>query len=133
MLGLDPLRTVSHWREPAVVIAQFRTFCILALEQSSHVTLRRSRCHQAYARIGRHIHVSYFSMQWHSDVLSSPTQLGVFLESRLRVFGHNEKAQVYLEFPGMFISPSTWITWLEGSLDASSFTWDVVGSLCSQQ
>ena len=33
MPGPAPLRTgVSHWREPAVVIAQFRTFCILALE-----------------------------------------------------------------------------------------------------
>jgi hypothetical protein len=52
-------------------------------------------------------------MQSHSDVLS-PTQMGVFLKPRLRVFRHNGKTEVYLEFPGMFISPSTWITWLEG-------------------
>lgn len=92
MLGPAPQRTVSHWRDSTVVIVQYRTFCILALEQSSHVTLRPSRRHQAYACIGWHIHVSYFRMQSHLDVFLSPTQLGVFLEPRLRVFRHNGKA-----------------------------------------
>jgi hypothetical protein len=50
---------MTHWRDPNVLAAEYRSFTFLASEVSSYLALRDSRSHQAYTCPWWGIHVSY--------------------------------------------------------------------------
>jgi len=99
---------MTDWCDTAVVTAEDGSLALLPQEQSTYMTLLRSRSRQVYACLGWRVHAGYVRMASRWFVISQP--VGSFSQPRLRVLRRSKgRAQVYLILPSMFV-PSTRIT-----------------------